>query len=403
MANFELMRELNRKNTTKIVLLVLDGLGGLPLESGGPTELEAANSTHLDRLARDSALGQIIPILRGITPGSGPAHLSLFGYDPLSYAVGRGVLEASGIGMPLQEGDILARGNFCTIDAEGKIIDRRAGRIPTDQALPIAEKLQNITLPGVETEVRVVKEHRFAIALRGEGLSPNIEDTDPQQTGVPPLPALAKDAESQHAADLINQWLQKALDILSDEPKANCVTLRGFSTDPKLPKYADIYGLKAACIAVYPMYRGVSSLVGMQVLDVHGDMPEDEFAVLKENWDAYDFFFVHIKKTDSTGEDGNFQGKSSYIELVDQAMPLLMELNPDVLAITGDHSTPAKMAMHSWHPVPFLLWAPKFGRPDDQVVFGETACAKGGLGTFMATDIMPLLLAHAGRLEKFGA
>jgi len=403
MANFPLMRDLKKKNPNKIVLLVMDGLGGLPREPGGPTELEAANTPNFDRLARHGSLGQTIPISPGITPGSGPAHLALFGYDPLEYDVGRGVLEAFGVGLEVNKGDVAARGNFCTIDKDGKIIDRRAGRIPTEDAIPLVDRLSAIQFPEVQIEVKHVKEYRFAVVMRGKKLEPALEDTDPQSTGVAPLPVQPLNTNSQKAADFFNKWIAGAREILADENRANAITLRGFSTDPGLPQFEEIYGLHPACIAVYPMYRGVSKLVGMEVHQFEGDRPRDEFLAAAQVWETYDFFFIHIKKTDSKGEDGDFEGKAAEIEAVDSALPDLLALQPDVLAITGDHSTPSTMKVHSWHPVPLLLWAPKTIRPDDQSSFGETACAHGALGTFAASSLMPLLLAHAGRLEKFGA
>ena len=400
---FDYIPPLLRQENTKIVLMVMDGLGGLPIVPGGPTELEAASTPNMDRLAAEGTLGQTIPIRPGITPGSGPAHLALFGYDPLVHEIGRGTLEAVGVGLEVRKGDVAARGNFCTLDAEGKITDRRAGRIPTPEALPIVDKLQSIQLPGVEIQVRHVKEYRFAVVMRGEGLSPEIDDTDPQVTGVPPLAIQATSAKAERAASLFRQWIAQAQKIIADQPKANGLTLRGFATHPGLVSYQEAYGLNAACVAVYPMYRGVSQLVGMDIIQFKGENPEDEFAALARVWKDYDFFFVHIKKTDSKGEDGDFTGKAKFIESVDAALPRLLELNPDVLIITGDHSTPARLRTHSWHPVPFLLWAPATARPDDQKMFGERACAHGGYGTMPAIDTMPLALAHAQRLNKFGA
>ncbi len=399
----EYIPSLLRKNNSKIVLLVMDGLGGLPIEPGGPTELEVASTPVMDNLATEGTLGQTVPIRPGITPGSGPAHLALFGYDPIINEIGRGTLEAVGVGMDVSKGDVAARGNFCTLDSAGNITDRRAGRIPTPEALPVVEKLKKIEIPGVSTEVRHVKEYRFAVVMRGDGLHPDIDDTDPQATGVPPLPARASSPAAEHTASLYNRWIEKAQKVISDQPKANGLTLRGFATHPGLQSYDDAYGLRAACVAVYPMYRGVSRLVGMDIIEFNGEDPEDEFTALANAWDNYDFFFVHIKKTDSKGEDGDFHGKAHYIELVDQALPPLLQLKPDVLMITGDHSTPASLRTHSWHPVPFLLWAPASVRPDDQTQFGERACARGGFGTISAMDAMPLALAHAQRLNKYGA
>jgi 2,3-bisphosphoglycerate-independent phosphoglycerate mutase len=403
MADFELMQRLHLKNDRKMILLIMDGLGGMPSEAGGKTELEAADTPNLDRLAKEGAVGQVVPIMAGITPGSGPAHLALFGYDPVFYDVGRGVLEASGIGMQIEEGDVAARANFCTLDAQGNIVDRRAGRIPNDEAIPVVQKLKSIKLPEVDVDVEHVREYRFAVVMRGEDLHPNIQDTDPQTTGVPPLNPTAETEESQRAAELYQQWLEATREMLKDEPKANGVTLRGFSTDPQLPKFPNIYGLNPACIAVYPMYRGVSKLVGMQILDFEEETPEAEFAVARQHWDEFDFFFIHIKKTDSRGEDGDFDKKAEVISSVDKALSILLELQPDVIAVTGDHSTPSQLQSHSWHPVPFLLWAPETVRTDSQSAFGESACEQGGFGTMPSTNIMPLMLAHAKRLAKFGA
>jgi 2,3-bisphosphoglycerate-independent phosphoglycerate mutase len=402
MNQLELMKELSVKNETKIVLLVLDGVGGVPMEPGGPTELEAAHTPNLDALAARSACGLSIPVAPGVTPGSGPGHLSLFGYDPLQYEIGRGVLEALGIGFDLQPNDVAARGNFCTVDANGLITDRRAGRIPTEEGAKRVELLRSIQLPGVQTFVEPVKEYRFALILRGQGLAGEIHDTDPQQTGVAPLPAVAYSPAAEHTAELANQWIAEAAHILADHPPANMLTLRGFAVDPNLPKFPDVYKLRAAAVAVYPMYKGVSRLVGMEVLPVSGDTPADEFKVMGQHWDEYDFFFVHIKKTDSTGEDGNFDAKVHVIETVDEALPALLDLEPDVLVVTGDHSTPALLKSHSWHPLPILLSA-RTGRGDTVTSFGETACLRGSMGHIRHVDIMPLALAHALRLTKYGA
>ncbi len=404
MANFELMRGLAKDEGGKIVLLVLDGLGGLPMGEYSQTTLEYAEKPHMDRLAAEGCQGLSHPIARGITPGSGPAHLSMFGYDPVAVPVGRGVLSALGIGFDLQATDVAARGNFCTVDGNGLITDRRAGRISTEQALPLVEKLSKVQVPGVEAFVEPVKEYRFMLTLRGEGLNGAIDDTDPQVTGEAPLPIMALKAEAERTAELLAAWVEKAQEALKDEHPANSFVLRGFAQDPNLPKFDELYKLRAACVAVYPMYKGVSRLVGMDVLETGADFtPEDEFQVVAEHWDSYDFFFVHIKPTDSRGEDGNFEAKAAVIEQVDRALPKLLGLKPDVLVITGDHSTPARLKAHSWHPVPTLIWAPETHLPDTAEQFGERAGQQGGLGQFPASDIMPLAMAHALRFEKFGA
>lgn len=402
MNQLELMQQLAVKNTTKIVLLVLDGLGGAAREPGGPTELEAARTPNLDALAARSACGLSDAIAPGITPGSGPGHLALFGYDPLQYEIGRGVLEALGIGFELQPNDVAARGNFCTVDAEGLITDRRAGRISTDECVKRVNLLRAITLPGVQTFVEPVKEHRFALVLRGDGLHADIDDTDPQRVGVTPLPAVARNPQSQPTADCLNQWIDEARRILAAHPPANMLTLRGLAKDPGLPKFAQVYGMRAAAVAVYPMYKGVARLVGMDIVDSIGETPADEFETVRRSWDRYDFFFIHIKKTDSYGEDGNFDAKVHVIEQVDEALPALLDLKPDVLVVTGDHSTPCVLKSHSWHPLPILLSATN-ARQDPVARFGETACLGGSLGRMRHVDILPLAMAHALRLTKYGA
>ncbi|MEK6256011.1 MAG: 2,3-bisphosphoglycerate-independent phosphoglycerate mutase [Chloroflexota bacterium] len=399
----EYITSLFRKSKTKIVMLILDGLGGLPIEPGGQTELEAAHTPNMDKMAQEGTLGQILPIRPGITPGSGPAHLALFGYDPLTYQVGRGALEATGVGMHVSPGDVAVRGNLCTLDDNGVIVDRRAGRISSEDAAPIVAALSEIEIEDAKFEVQHVKEYRFAVIMRADNLSADLTDTDPQRTGVSPLQVQASSPKAEHSAQLFNQWIAKAHDVLSGQQVANGLTLRGFGTDPVLPSYQQLYGLDAACIAVYPMSRGVSKLVGMNIIDLSGEEPIDEFKAAQNIWDDHDFFFIHIKKTDSRGEDGDFPGKVRVIESVDDALPMLLGLNPDVVVITGDHSTPSKFKSHSWHPVPLLLWSPHSALPDLQTQFGERACAIGGLGTFPATDIMPLALAHAEKLNKFGA
>lgn len=396
-----LTRELHVKNNSKIVMYVADGLGGLPQQPGGKTELETANTPNLDALAKIGVLGSSIPVLPGISPGSGPGHLGLFGYDPLQYMIGRGALEATGIGFELKEGDVAIRANFCTVDANGNISDRRAGRIPTEESAPLAVKLRNVKIPGIEVFVEPVKEHRFVVVLRGDGLHGNVHDTDPQITGVPPLDPHAADAQSKKTAEVAKEFIRQACQLLKGEKKANGLTLRGFSGKPALPSYEEVYGLKAAAIAVYPMYKGLARLVGMEIVGKAQTLAE-QMTVLEENWSKYDFFFIHFKYTDSTGEDGNFDAKVKRTEEFDAAIPRINALKPDVLIVTGDHSTPSMLASHSWHPVPTLLVA-KNCRTDGCQSFGEAECLRGGLGQFEAKYLMTLALANAKRLGKFGA
>jgi 2,3-bisphosphoglycerate-independent phosphoglycerate mutase len=403
---FDLMQNLHQDGG-KIVLLVMDGLGGLPMEVGGLTELETANTPNLDKMATEGTVGLSTPIRPGIEPGSGPAHLSLFSYDPVHYEIGRGVLEALGINFPLGPNDIAARGNFASADADGIITDRRAGRISTDECIRLAAKLQEATadsLPGYEVFVQPVKEHRFVLVIRGEGLGGHLSETDPLMTGKMPLPVLDDSGteEGVRTAELVNTWVAAARAALADEPKANSLNLRGLAKDPGLPRFPEIYGMRAAAIAVYPMYKGVAQLVGMEIIDFEGDRPNHEIDALEEVWDDYDFFFIHVKKTDSYGEDGNFDAKVHEIEVVDELMPRILALNPGAIIVTGDHSTPAKLRKHSWHPVPTLLWSPT-AMPDQVQSFGERACAGGHLGVFHATYLVPQAMSHAGRLKRFGA
>jgi len=397
----ELTRRLQRKNASKIVLLVADGIGGLPLEPGGQTELETASTPNLDQLAARGTLGLSTPVLPGIAPGSGPGHLGLFGYDPLEYDIGRGVLEALGIDFDLGPDDVAIRGNFCTLDADGNITDRRAGRIGSDVGQRLCAKLDQIEIPGVEVSVRPVKEYRLVIVLRRSGLGGRVNDTDPQATGVPPLEPVGQDAESQATAEVCREFLRQTREILADDAPANFLTMRGIARKPAIPTYETVYGVRSAAIAVYPMYRGLARLVGMDVLDA-GQTLDDQMQRLAESWQDHDFFFVHFKYTDSTGEDGDFSAKVARIEELDAAIPRITDLAPDVLVVTGDHSTPAKLKAHSWHPVPVLL-ASDTCRFDGSTEFGEASCLRGGLGQFEAKYLMLQALAHAGRLEKYGA
>lgn len=397
----DLTRELHEKNGSKIVMMVADGLGGLPMQPGGKTELETAKTPNLDRLAQRGIQGGSIPVLPGISPGSGPGHLGLFGYDPLKYVIGRGALEATGIGFELQPGDVAIRCNFCTLDAQGRISDRRAGRISSEESAPLAISLRQIKIPGIEIFVEPVKEHRFVVVLRGQGLGAKVRDTDPQATGVPPLEPTTEDPGSRKTVEVAKEFLAQARKILAPQSKANFHTMRGFAGKPDLPTYEEVYGLKAAAIAVYPMYKGLARLVGMTLVGKSQTLSE-QVELLKQHWKDYDFFFLHFKYTDSTGEDGNFDAKVKRIEELDATMPSIEALQPNVLIVTGDHSTPSFLKSHSWHPVPTLLVS-NCCRPDGNTAFSESASVRGGLGIFEAKHLMTLALANAGRLGKYGA
>lgn len=400
--NYQFLKKLIVPAETKIVMLIMDGLGGLPKEHGGKTELEAAYKPNMDALAARSALGFSSPAGAGIAVGSGPGHLAIFGFDPIEHEIGRGALEALGVDLDLGPDDIAARGNFCKVDENDILVDRRAGRLSTPEAIKLAHILNTIRLEGVQIHIEPVKEHRFALVMRGEGLVADLTDTDPLKDGVAPKKTAALTPAAEKTARLINQYIEKVHELLAHEEHGNMILLRGFDKLPVLPQYGELFKLRAAAIAVNGMYKGVSRLVGMHVLPVEGVTIEDEFTTLEKYWDQFDFFYLHIKQTDTHGEDGDFDRKVKEIEHVDTQIPRVLALKPDVLLITGDHSSPAILKSHSWHPVPALLYG-KFVREDNIPEFGERACARGSLSIMPAVDFLPLLLANAGRVAKYGA
>ena len=400
MIDLDVLKDSYVSTPTKIVMLVVDGLGGLPHPDTGRSELEVAQMPNLDSLAQESACGLTVPVLTGVAPGSGPGHLALFGYDPLKYLIGRGVLEALGIGLELQDGDVSARGNFCTVDSEGRLVDRRAGRIPSDVAIPLCRDLNEIKVDGADLSVRHVEGYRFVLHIRGAGLDQHVTETDPQRTGVPALEAKALTPGAEKTAGIVRDFARRAAEILKNEERANMALLRGFSSLPDLPPMGETYGLKPAAIAAYPMYRGLTTIIGMKVIPT-GKTFGDELDTLREHYEEHDFFYIHYKPADAAGEDGNFDAKVEALSDLDKHIPALRELDPDVLMVAGDHSTPAIMAAHSWHPVPFLLHS-RWTRGEGVDSFTERNCGTGSIGTIPATQIMLLALAHSGKLAKFG-
>ena len=403
--HLELLSRIARPGESRIVLLVLDGVGDLRTAEQPASALDRARVPNLDRLAGEGALGRIVPVATGVTPGSGPGHLALFGLDPArpENDIGRGVLEALGLGLELDAEHVAARGNFATADAEGNVTDRRAGRISTAECRRLCDLLQEAAAGFEPLDVRIVpgEGHRFVLLLAGDELSPALADTDPQRTGTPPLPVRATAAEGEETARRVGFLVELFDSVLVDEPRANRALLRGFSRRPALPSFADLYRLRAGAFAGYPLYRGVAACCGMEVVPCGKHLAEI-VPVLAEHWDRFGYFFIHIKQPDAAGEDGDLDAKAAVLEEVDAALPELLALGPDVLAVTGDHSTPAPMRAHSWHPVPLLLW----GRDcfvDDCGEFSEVAATAGHLGTFPSRELMGLLLAHAGRLAKYGA
>jgi 2,3-bisphosphoglycerate-independent phosphoglycerate mutase len=399
--DIDLLRNLSTPGETKIVLCVIDGLGGLPDPETRRSELETATIPNMDRMAADSVCGLSMPVGYGITPGSGPGHLALFGYDPLKYEVGRGVLESLGIDFDLQPIDVAARGNFCTLDADGLIADRRAGRLATEETVRLCEKMRSVKLPGVEVIIEPVREHRWVLVLRGGGLDDHLSQTDPEREGVPPNPVEATAPQGEATAALVNELIAKLHEVLKDEPNANGVLLRGFAKHPDMPPLPEVTKMRTGAFAVYPMYRGLAKLVGMTV-GPGGGTPTSQLELMQSKWGEFDFMFYHFKRADSAGEDGNFRAKVEALEEFDQLLPHIRDLDPDVLMVGGDHSTPALMASHSWHPVPFMLWS-RNTVGDHIDAFTEAHCRHGSLGVFPAKEALSLAMAHAGRLMKFGA
>jgi 2,3-bisphosphoglycerate-independent phosphoglycerate mutase len=401
MISHDFIKGISRATPSKIVMLVIDGLGGLPDPKTGRTELETARLPHLDALTVKGVCGLADPVAPGITPGSGPGHLALFGYDPVAYNIGRGVLEAIGIDIELEADDVAARGNFATVDDKGIITDRRAGRISTEKCQELCKLLDGLTIDKVQVKVYPVREHRFVAVFRGKNLQTELTESDPSRTGVAPLEVKAVRAPARDTAAAVNRFVAKAKEVLAKNHPANMILLRGFSRRPKLPTLPEIYKLKPLAIANYPMYRGLARLAGMEVAPP-GKTLEDEFETLKENYARYDFFFLHIKATDSAGEDGDFARKVKVLEQVDALIPAITALGPDVLVVTGDHATPAVFGGHSWHAVPVLICA-RYCGPDAVKTFSERAFIAGGLGRIASQEMMTLAMANALKLAKYGA
>jgi len=396
----DIVSDLCLETDSKIVLLVLDGLGDLPQD--GKTALEAAQTPNLDRLAAQGACGLTDPISMGITPGSGPSHLALFGYDPTEYQLGRGILEALGVDVEVGEHDLVARANFATLQ-DGKIVDRRAGRIPTAENIQLCARINRelTSIEGTQIEVFPGMEHRFVVKFTKAGLRDELSDADPQKEGNPRAYTQPLVPDATASAEIVNAFLDQITSILQGQPRANTALMRGFARYPSIPTLQERYLIEPAAIANYPMYRGLAKLVGMKILQVGSEL-KDLFEVFEKAYRDYSFFYIHVKKTDSYGEDGNFEAKRTVIERADEQIPRILALEPEVIAVTADHSTPCSMAGHSWHPNPFLIYS-RLAQPDLVQVFSEKACSQGYLGRFPARKALALMLAHAGKLKKYGA
>lgn len=397
----ELVESTSEPSPTKVILVAIDGLGGLPHPKTGKTELETASTPHCDQLVFEGNCGLMDPVRAGVIPGSLPSHLAIFGFDPLIYTAGRGAMEAIGINFDLRAEDIAARGNFATVDNQNIIIDRRAGRLSTERSAELCRLLDGMQIENTQIIIRPVKDYRFIVIFRGNGLASAVSDSDPQQNGVPPRKIMPLNIPAGKTAAVANKFIVEAKTILGKHHPANMVLLRGFSKRPQFPSISEIYKLKACAISSFPMYRGLASMVGIDVIET-GNNIEDKFATLEKYYKDYNFFFLHIKQVDTAGEDGDFNLKVKFIELVDKELGRLISLSPDVIAISSDHSTPAIMGLHSWHPVPVFIHS-KWCRPDKITKFSEANCLRGGLGRFLAVQFLPQVMAHAQKLGKFGA
>ena len=400
MIDFPHIADICQSTPSKVVMLVVDGLGGAPHPETGKSELEEARTPNLDKLASRSVCGLTTPVMPGVTPGSGPGHLSLFGYDPVKYLIGRGVLEALGIDVEIREGDVAARGNFCTVDGQGKLVDRRAGRISSQESIPLCEQLDQIDVPGLEVSILPVQDYRFVALFRGEGLSEDVTETDPQILDVPPRRVEAMNPGAEKTAAAANALIEGAREALGDRDRANMVLLRGFSQLPELPDFGQMYRLNPAAIAAYPMYRGLAKVAGMTVIPT-GPNFQAEVETLAQRFQEHDFFYLHYKPADAAGEDGDFNAKVQALEALDEFIPGLLDLQPDAFVVAGDHSTPSILAAHGWQPVPLLIHS-KLTLGEGIAAFDERNCATGSLGRIPATHLMFLALAHAGKLVKFG-
>ncbi len=400
MIDFPHIEDICQSTPSKVVMLVVDGLGGAPHPETGKSELEEARTPNLDKLASRSVCGLTTPVMPGVTPGSGPGHLSLFGYDPVKYLIGRGALEALGIDVEMREGDVAARGNFCTVDGQGRLVDRRAGRISSQESIPLCEQLDQIEVPGLEVSILPVQDYRFVALFRGEGLSEDVTETDPQILGVPPRRVEAMNPGAEKTAAAANALIEGAREALGDRDRANMALLRGFSQLPELPDFGQMYRLNPAAIAAYPMYRGLAKVAGMTVIPT-GPNFQAEVETLAQRFHEHDFFYLHYKPADAAGEDGDFNAKVQALEALDEFIPGLLDLQPDAFVVAGDHSTPSILAAHGWQPVPLLIHS-KLTLGEGVAAFDERNCAVGSLGRIPATHLMFLALAHAGKLVKFG-
>jgi 2,3-bisphosphoglycerate-independent phosphoglycerate mutase len=404
----------------KAMLIVMDGLGDRPIkELGWLTPLEAARTPNLDALAARGVSGLMNAIGFGLRPGSDTSHLAILGYDIEKYYTGRGTIEVAGLGMELKAGDVALRGNLGTVNDKLLVVDRRAGRI-TDTG-PFVAELDGLTYQGVTLLARPGTGHRAGIILRGPGLSSRISDNDPHEVGVKvhEVHPLDDSKEAAFTAKVLNHFLAEAHRILAanplnqerikqGKPPANYLLGRGAGYYKQIVKFEERYGLHACTIAGGGLYKGIGAFTGMDVIQVAGatGLPNTDIAAkfragLAALKGAYDFAFVHVKATDTFGEDGDFTGKMNFINRIDEAAALLLDA-PHLLAVTADHSTPCALKRHSGDPVPLMMVGDGLVRTDEVATYGERSCARGGMGRLTGLQVMPEIINLLGMSKLIG-
>jgi len=410
---------------SKVLIVLLDGLGDRPSRSlNGMTPLQMAHKPGLDELAAEGITGIMDPVAPGIPVGSDTGHLSILGYDPYRYYTGRGPLEALGAGMDLRPGDVAFRVNFATVGDDWTVIDRRAGRISTEEARALGEAIREMAA-GFDSEFRFeflsTVEHRGVLVMRGDGLSDEVTDVDPHREGVKaemPRPR-SQTPEAERTARELERFLRRAREVLESHPlnvervkkglrPANAILPRGAGKMPKLPSLRERFGVSSVVIAGGALYRGVCRAAGMDVRIVPtatGTLNTDlnaKFNAAFESLRTYDLVFLHIKGTDTASHDRNPAVKASFIEKVDRELRARIDQLQDVVVcVTGDHTTSSIDGRHHGDPVPILIWGEGVRR-DKVVRFDEVSCADGALGRIRGLDVMNVLMDLVGRVEMFG-
>ncbi|MCK4443355.1 MAG: 2,3-bisphosphoglycerate-independent phosphoglycerate mutase [Thermoplasmata archaeon] len=405
----------------KILLIILDGMADRPVAVlGSKTPLQAANTPNMDWFAKNGMCGQMDPIAPGVRPGSDTSHLAILGYNPHEVYTGRGPFEAAGVGLPMEHGDIAFRCNFGTIDADGTVRDRRAGRIRKGTS-EIARDLDGMPIEGVKVIFKEATEHRAVLILRGDGLSPKVTDVDPHAVGVKYHECEALEPEAGRTAEIVNEFVERSREILADHEvnkkrlkegdfPANIILPRGSGVFPHLDSLEERFGIRSAAICGVTLIKGICRVAGMKILDVDGatgGLDTDMIAKGKaaiEALESYDFVFLNVKAPDICGHDGDPEGKVKVAERLDMMMSFIRkELRNDVImAVTSDHSTPVSVRDHAGDSVPLIVYG-KDIRVDEVSSYDEISVTKGILGRIRGSDLIHILLDQSGRAEKFGS